>query len=54
MQNTDANTELGDVVGTGSDAARHMEVEKGGTESEDEAEAESEEDNPAEGNLELD
>ena len=52
VQNTIANTELSDVVGT----ARHMEVEKGGTESEDGADskAESEEDNPAEGNLELD
>ena len=54
VQNTVANTELSDVVGTGSDAARHMEVEKGGTESEDGTEAESEDDNPAEGNLELD
>ena len=54
VQNTDADTELSDVVGTGSDAARHMEVEKGGAESKDEAEAESDEENPAEGNLELD
>ena len=56
VQNTVANAELSDVVGTGSDAARHMEVEKGGTEAEDGAysKAESEKDNPAEGNLGLD
>ena len=49
VQGTEANIELSNVLGTGRDAACHMEDEEGECESAEEAEAEAEEDTPAEG-----